>query len=279
MADNTLQFEWIVTIEGGLDLLFKDDPNVFVAGDLLWYSVEGKTARLAPDAMVVFGRPKGYRGSYRQWEEGGIAPQVVFEVLSPSNKPSEMASKRHWYARYGAEEYYEYDPDRGKLRGWLLRNMTPIEIPQMQGWVSPRLGVTFGLEGMDLVLVGPDGKRFQSYRDVGTERNTAIEERDEIAARQLETASERDRERERAERLVVERDQEQKRAEQLAAERDQVAAERDQEQKRAERLAVEREQERDREWERAQQLAAERDQERERAERLAAKLRELGIEP
>jgi hypothetical protein len=26
----------------GCDALFKDDPNVFVAGDLLWYPVEGK---------------------------------------------------------------------------------------------------------------------------------------------------------------------------------------------------------------------------------------------
>ena len=151
-----------------------------------------------------------------------------------------MARKRQWYARYGAEEYYEYDPDRGKLCGWLLQGLTQVEIPQMQGWVSPRLGVTFGLEGIDLVLIGPDGKRFQSYRDVGTERNTALEERDEIA-------TERDRERERAERLVSELDQEQKRAKRLAAERDQLATEREQEQKRA--------------------------------ERLAAKLRELGIEP
>ena len=45
---------------------------------LLWYAVEGDNKiRQAPDAMVAFGRPKGYRGSYRQWEEGGIAPQVV----------------------------------------------------------------------------------------------------------------------------------------------------------------------------------------------------------
>ena len=35
MADNTLQFEWIVTIKGNLDLLFANDPNVFVAGDNL----------------------------------------------------------------------------------------------------------------------------------------------------------------------------------------------------------------------------------------------------
>lgn len=42
MADNTRQFRWIVTIQGGIDALFRDDPNVFVAGDLLWYPVEGK---------------------------------------------------------------------------------------------------------------------------------------------------------------------------------------------------------------------------------------------
>jgi hypothetical protein len=35
MAENTLQYEWIVTIKGNLDALFCNDPNVFVAGDLL----------------------------------------------------------------------------------------------------------------------------------------------------------------------------------------------------------------------------------------------------
>src|SRR5262245_51668604 len=41
LADNTKQFRYIVMIEGGIDALFRDDPNVFVAGDLLWYPVEG----------------------------------------------------------------------------------------------------------------------------------------------------------------------------------------------------------------------------------------------
>ncbi|HMZ80299.1 MAG TPA: hypothetical protein PLL06_11415, partial [Acidobacteriota bacterium] len=39
MAENTLQYEWIVMIKGGLDAVL---PNDFVAGDLLWYPVEGK---------------------------------------------------------------------------------------------------------------------------------------------------------------------------------------------------------------------------------------------
>src|SRR5262249_38304222 len=83
MADNTLQYEWIVTVEGNLEICYAGDPNVFVAGDLLWYAVEGHPEiRTAPDVLAAFGRPKGRRGSYKQWEEGGIAPQVVWEILS-----------------------------------------------------------------------------------------------------------------------------------------------------------------------------------------------------
>src|SRR3954469_20417183 len=98
LADNTLQYRWITTIVGGLESLFRDDPNVFVAGDLLWYPIEGDNkTRVAPDAMVAFGRPKGYRGSYMQWREEGIAPQVVFEVQSPGNRFGELTRKFEFY--------------------------------------------------------------------------------------------------------------------------------------------------------------------------------------
>jgi hypothetical protein len=44
---------------GGLDAWFRHDPQVFVAGDLLWYPVEGNNRlSTAPDVMVAFGRPK-----------------------------------------------------------------------------------------------------------------------------------------------------------------------------------------------------------------------------
>src|SRR5260370_40095123 len=105
MAEHTLQSEWIVTIKGGLDAVFANDPNVFVAGDLLWYPLEGQPKiRQAPDTLVAFGRRKGYRGSYRQWEEGGVAPQVVFEVLSPGNRFGEMVHKFDFYEQYGVAE-------------------------------------------------------------------------------------------------------------------------------------------------------------------------------
>jgi Uma2 family endonuclease len=83
MADNTKQFRWIVTIQGGLDAVFRDDPNVFVAGNLFWYPVEGdNTISVAPDIFTVFGREKRDRASYLQWLEENIAPHVVFEVHS-----------------------------------------------------------------------------------------------------------------------------------------------------------------------------------------------------
>jgi len=170
MADNTKQFRYIVTIKEGLDDLFRADPNVFVAGDLLWYPQEGEPKiRQAPDAMVVFGRPKGDRGSYMQWREEGIAPQVVFEVLSPHNTRREMEKKRLFYEQYGVDEYYIYDPDRGRLTGWLRREGRFEEIKPMQGWVSPRLGIKLELIGLELYLYQPNGKRILSYQELAAE--------------------------------------------------------------------------------------------------------------
>ena len=75
---------------------------MFVAGDLLWYPVEhDRRVRTAPGALVVFGRPKGHQGSDAQFIEGGVAPQVVFEVLSPKNSGPAMARKRAFYEQYG----------------------------------------------------------------------------------------------------------------------------------------------------------------------------------
>ena len=116
IAYNTKQFRWVSIISNNLDLLFTNDKMVFIAGYLLWYPVEGSPKiRQAPDVMVAFGRPKGHRGSCKQWEENNIAPQVVFEILSPGNTKKEMSKKLLFYDCYGVEEYYIYDPDKNEL--------------------------------------------------------------------------------------------------------------------------------------------------------------------
>jgi Uma2 family endonuclease len=193
MAENTLQFQWIVTIQGGLDAEFRDDPNVFVAGDLLWYPVEGRPEIcLAPDAFVAFGRPKGHRGSYQQWLENNLPPQVVFEVLSPSNRGVELLRKFLFYEHYGVEEYYIYDPDDGSLAGWLRTKEGLEEIAQMDGWGSPRLGIRFSLSSGELQLFGRDGRRFATYLELAGERDEAQKARDEAQKARDEAQKARD---------------------------------------------------------------------------------------
>jgi Uma2 family endonuclease len=183
MAENTVQFDWIMMIKGGLDILFRDAPDVFVAGDLLWYPVEGdNTTRMAPDAMVAFGRPKGPRGSYMQWREGGIAPHVAFEILSPGNRAGELARKFQFYQRFGVEESYIYDPDDNTLEGWLRDGETLRKVPEMNGWVSPRLGVRFELVQDEFRLIGPDGKPFVSNVELSRRFDEQAQQIERLAA-------------------------------------------------------------------------------------------------
>jgi Uma2 family endonuclease len=257
MAENTLQYEWIVTIKGGLDAIFLHDPNVFVAGDLLWYPVKGEPGiRRAPDAMVAIGRPKGYRGSYKQWEEENLPPQVVFEILSPGNSPVEMDLKFQFYQQYRVEEYYVYDPDSGSLEGWLRAGNRLEEIPQMAGFVSPRLRIRFEpADGPDnLTIFGPDDTRFLTFTE-WVEKSKADQR---LFESERERAQAADRRAEEQTRLVAaarqRADDERQRADDERQRADDERQRADDERQRAEVAA---------------QLAA----------CLAARLQELGIEP
>lgn len=194
MSDNTKQFRWIVVIQQNLEWLFADDPNVFIAGDLLWYPVEGNPKlRQAPDVMVVLGRTKGDRGSYQQWKEDDIAPQVVFEILSPGNTQTEMNKKMLFYQRYGVEEYYLYDPDKNDLSGWIFSRNNfedSAAIDPIDNWVSPRLKVRFDLSGEELQIIRPDGERFLSYVEIAQKLKES-EQRAEQAEQRAEQAEQR----------------------------------------------------------------------------------------
>jgi Uma2 family endonuclease len=227
MAESTIQYKLIVTIKEGCESLFEDDPNVFVAADLLWYPVEGRPdISQAPDTMVIFGRPKGDRRSYIQSCENNIPPQVVFEIRSHNDSQTKMNKKFSFYQRYGVDEYYVYDPQRNDLEGWqrIEGILEPIE--PMEGWISPRLGVRFELPESGLEIYRPDGERFLSYSEINAQRLL---------------------ERQRAEQEFQRAEQEFQRAEQ--------------------------------EFQRAEQEALKAQQAAQRSQLLAAKLRELNIDP
>ena len=160
---------------------------------------------------MAFGRPKGYRGSYRVWEEGGLFPQVVFEVHSPKNRRKEMERKRLFYERHGAQEYYYVRPDLPAFaEGWQAVNGLLIPIPDMAGHVSPRLGWRFEVQDRELVVYGPDGRALQRPDEIAAERDNVRAERDNVRA-------ERDRARTERDRAEHERGEAERRAERLAA--------------------------------------------------------------
>jgi Uma2 family endonuclease len=191
LADNTKQARWIVILFDNLLALFAEVADVFIAADIFWYPVEGEPEiRVAPDVLAAFGRPRGDRGSYKQWEEGGIAPQVVVEVLSPGNDYTEMADKLDFYDRHGVEEYYVYDPDRNSLvvyvrHGEVLRRVRPAD-----GFVSPRLKIRLQLTAPEMTVYRPAGRPFLMFDQLDAER-VRIEEARRQAVERAEQADKR----------------------------------------------------------------------------------------
>lgn len=194
MAENTLQYDMIVLIKENLTLIFADHEDVFVAADNLIYPVEGDPkTRTAPDVYVAIGRPKQDRGCYKVWEEGGIFPQVIFEVLSPGNRGPEMARKFSFYERFGAEEYYIIDPDEPSMSGWLREDGRLREVTAMQGFISPRTGMRFELIDSEFRFQRPGGEPFLSFEEVFDQLNKARTEHriTEGAWKQAEAARQR----------------------------------------------------------------------------------------
>ena len=167
MAENTLQFFWIVVLYGNLAAFFRDRDNVFVSGNQFWYPVQGHPEIvIAPDVYLVFGRPKGHRPSWKQWEEDNVPLTVVFEVRSPSNTDQEMADKRAFYNRHGVEEYYLYDPHQNQFDCFLRRGTSLRRQRRRRSVVSPRLGIRFDLSGDEMAVFYPDGQPFLSFEDL-----------------------------------------------------------------------------------------------------------------
>jgi Uma2 family endonuclease len=190
MADNSEQARWLVVLFGNLLALFREAADVLVGLNMFWYPREGESeVKEAPDVFVVFGRPKGKRGSYQQWNEGDVPLTVVFEILSPGNTYQEMCDKFDFYEEYGVEEYYIYDPQRNRLQVYLRKGDTLLRQRRVDGFVSPRLGVRFGFSGPEMAVFYPDGRPFLTFEELEAARAQAERRADQ--AEQLAEQAER----------------------------------------------------------------------------------------
>ncbi len=184
-----------MAIKEGIEAMFADDNNVFVAGKLPWYPIEGEfKTRIAPDTMIVFGRPKGERNFYHQWREDGIAPQVIFEVTSLGNQVGEASDWYRFCCQHGVEEYYFYDSFNYEFRAWVRPQpdspfLEPVDFGKP--FISPRLGVRFVPEEQELRVFAPSGEQLLTFVELwqtqrsAEQRASAEAERAERLAAQL----------------------------------------------------------------------------------------------
>ncbi len=110
MAETDEHASLLIYLREGLRDRFRDDPQVYVAGNLLVYYEEGNPkASVAPDVFVVFGVSAHERRIYKVWEEGK-GPDVVIELTSLSTRDEDLGQKRVLYERLGVREYFIFDP-------------------------------------------------------------------------------------------------------------------------------------------------------------------------
>lgn len=110
MADSDFQRKPLTYLIEALDYAFREQPNVYVSGDLLIYYEQGNPkASVAPDVFVIFDVPKQERRIYQTWVEGKT-PDVIIEIASPSTFKKDQIEKAKLYQQLGVQEYFQYDP-------------------------------------------------------------------------------------------------------------------------------------------------------------------------
>lgn len=236
-----------------LNLHWADRQDFYVGGNMFVYfspnQVKNEDFR-GPDFYVVLGTDRRReRKGWVVWEEGGKTPDVIVELLSESTADFDKLEKKEIYrTRLGAPEYYWFDPfDAADFAGFVARRQRYSALqPDKRGrLISPAMG---------LALARWEG----AYQEV----DATWLRWETLDGKLLPTNAERAREANLRADLLLQRAEQ----EQLRAEQERQYAEQERQYAKQER-------------QRAEQAEARVIQEQERARLLAAKLRELGIDP
>lgn len=143
---------------------FRQDPGVYVSGNLLLYYVEGDPRySISPDALVAKGlvEAKERRDIYKVWEEG-CPPCWVMEVSSKKTRMEDLHKKKSLYKRLGVEEYFLFDPRHEyldpplqghRLIGGPGGRYEPLAPEPDGSVVSPGLGLIFRREEDGLLRI------------------------------------------------------------------------------------------------------------------------------
>jgi len=187
MAETPVHMEAMFDLIVGLRDWFAADPLAYVAGNNFLYFVEGDPRRnVSPDVFVVRGIDKlRYRGSYKTWEDGGKAPDLVVEVSSRSTRREDVHRKFALYRDVlKVREYFLFDPFgeylKPPLKGYRLAGgeYEPIE-PEGGRLPSEVLGLHLEADGPEVRLFDPaTGRRLLTRLEAARAKDATIQAKD-----------------------------------------------------------------------------------------------------
>jgi Uma2 family endonuclease len=166
MAETDLHRNLMLEIIFALSHFFRNDPTVYVSGNLFLYYVKGDPKKnVAPDVFFVRGVPKGDRRVYFLWEEK-VAPQVVIELSSRHTFKEDVFKKFHIYEKLGVQEYFIFDPTSDYIKdspliGFRLEDRDYVEMELENGRLhSNELGLDLVIVENTLRLLDPLTEKF-----------------------------------------------------------------------------------------------------------------------
>jgi Uma2 family endonuclease len=107
------------------------------------YAIAPNT-RLAPDLAIILG---DRREELKNAKVIPIIPEIVVEVLSPSERPGRIHRKLKLYFHAGVKEVWILDPESLTAEIWTSPSLTYRELTEADSLTSPLLpGFTLTLE-------------------------------------------------------------------------------------------------------------------------------------
>lgn len=167
---------------------FRDNPEIYVSGNLILYYEEGSPRKhTAPDVFVVKGVGDYDRRTYKLWEEE-VAPCFIIEVTSTSTRRNDWREKRFLFEDLGVAEYFLFDPYgeymKPPLQGFRLvegyyQQLEPKQLATGElEFFSDQLQLVLRTVGSSLRLYDPDTDEvLRSLEEAEFEREMAIFER------------------------------------------------------------------------------------------------------
>jgi Uma2 family endonuclease len=248
--ESDLHLQQIIILLSCLELLWQEKNDYYASGNLtIYYNEEQLKKRdfCGPDFFVVLDTEKRPRKSWVVWGEQGKYPNVIVEILSDSTANIDRTKKKILYQNtFRTPNYFWFDPNTLEWQGFrLIEGQYQAISANEQGYLwSEELGLYLGIFDRKLRYFTVDGQLVPTPQEAELQQRQAKEQ----------ILLEKEQERQAKEQALLEKEQERQAKEQALLEKEQ------------ERQAKE-------------QALLEKEQERQAKERLAAKLRELGINP